>query len=172
MWLCSGGRAHSAAEALALLGGGSLRLFQDLRLCVQNGWQPWVFLREWREMAEHAEWRGFLRDGELVGLSQYHVAAVQCNADVQALRNGGAQALVVLGARVQAALGQHDMVFDAWLRPDGRAELIELNPSGPCTDTALFDRTAPTLDGTLRWRGLQCLMSLPLALVQSAATAL
>lgn len=97
MWLCSGGRAHSAAEALALLGGGSLRLFQDLRLCVQNGWQPWVFLREWREMAEHAEWRGFLRDRELVGLSQYHVAAVQCNADVQALRNGGAQALVVLG---------------------------------------------------------------------------
>lgn len=166
-WLGSGGRACNAQQALAMLGGGSLRVFQDLRLCARQGWLPWVFLRQWRDMAAQSEWRGFVCDGHLRGLSQYHRSAVQTAADLQALQQGGVRALVGLAGKVQAALAQRCVVFDAWLRPDGQAELIELNPCGPSTSMALFDPLPPAGPAVLRWRAADGLASAPLASFQA-----
>lgn len=143
-FVLSGGRAHSGAEAIALLSGGSRRMFFDLRQCLRHGWTPVIHLREWQPMQPGEEWRGFVRGGGLAGLSQYGTGAGP----------GQPAAVTMMGmaARVMAACPLADYAFDLFVsvNPAQPPRLIEINPLGSSTDRCLF--AGDDFDTTLRWR--------------------
>lgn len=134
LFLESAGQARTGEQALALLSAGSARVAFDLRLCRRERWQPSVYLREWHAIAPEQEWRGYLRGTQLAGLRRaWPGTDDQAEARARVL-------LQRLAAQVAAGFGG-DVVFDAWLRDDGSATLIELNPWGPPTDTMGLDWT-------------------------------
>ena len=147
-------QVHSGREAVDLLSAGSERMGFDLRVALQAGLAPWVFLREWVPMAWHEEWRGFLRGGRLVGACAYQARTTLPLAPtprtVDALQHMAAALAGPL-----AAAGVHELVFDLWLpqRQDAPPRLIEINPWGPPTDAGLFSWAAMDFDGQLRWQG-------------------
>lgn len=145
----TGGGAASGAEALRLLCGPSRRLAFDLRRAVRHGLAPWVFLREWHDIPWWAEYRCFLRDGALVGISQYHTGHPLPQASRSGL-SGIRAAIARLMREVLAIWGEAPVVADVWADASGHAMLIELNPWGPPTEPAFFCWQRDDFDGSLR----------------------
>lgn len=50
----------------------SERMSDDLSLALKNNYTPHIFVREWMDIPEWAEFRCFLKKGRLAGVSQYH----------------------------------------------------------------------------------------------------
>ncbi len=140
LFVQTGGGARSGAEVLAQLSAGSQRIAFDLRLCLRAGWPASVFLRQWQDMAPEDEWRGFLHEGQVVGLAPAWPGAR--TGPGQPLPPQVDATLRCLGAQVSGAFGPGPVVFDAWLQGPGQARLIELNPWGPPTDAVGFDWAA------------------------------
>ncbi|WNG30035.1 hypothetical protein F0U62_43010 [Cystobacter fuscus] len=166
-FVLSGGRADSGAEAIALLSAGSRRMFVDYRRCMQNHWTPSIFLREWQPMSSAQEWRCFVHERQLLGITQYwHAQALDSGACAQLQRTGIAS-LLQLAAQLLQRLPLPSFVFDACLPLPSplaaRAVLIEINPFGATTDAGLFDACDERLDRTIRWRSEAGVQQRPLA---------
>jgi hypothetical protein len=150
-------RAWCGREVIALVTGGSHRMSFDLRLCVRNGYRPWVFLREWRDFPWWAEFRCFLCERRLVGISQYHhrhaLPAMVRSLPLDSL----AQAVSPIARSLSEAFGDLDLVFDVFIaEPECRsATLIEINPWGPPTDACLFSWEHRDFDGSIRVRNVE-----------------
>ncbi len=50
----------------------SERMYEDLSLALLNDYQPHVFVRQWMEIPKWSEFRCFLRNKRLAGVSQYY----------------------------------------------------------------------------------------------------
>jgi hypothetical protein len=68
---------NDALEALSLLTASSERIYEDLRIGLHFGYEPHIFIREWMEIPEWAEFRCFMKDRKLIGISQYYHRKVQ-----------------------------------------------------------------------------------------------
>jgi len=151
--VASGCLAENSRQALRLLTAGSHRMSYDLRLCVRESYNPWVFLREWRDCEPMREFRCLFRDGRLIGASQYHHG--RCfPADRRAERIERAIAAICgFRAKLLAAWGTSPVVADVLINGDtDAATLIEVNPYGPPTDPCLLSWNSPPSPPVLRIR--------------------
>jgi hypothetical protein len=64
-------RVRSGAEAFTVLTAGSERIYSDLQAALTFEYSPHIFLREWTDIPKCSEFRCFMRDRQLIGISQY-----------------------------------------------------------------------------------------------------
>lgn len=145
----TGSRVDSGAEALRLLTDGSHRLAKDLHRALAHRLTPHVYLRRWHEIDDGCEFRCFLRDGRLAGVSQYHARQPLPEGVSHALPRIHRQ-IARLMERVLRTWGTEPVVADVLATPEGETTLIELNPWGPPTDAVLFSWAVDGFDGSLR----------------------
>lgn len=115
---------------------------------------PWVAMEPWQE------WRVFIEDGRLLGVSQYHSSQVfpELRQHVQAI----GQAVSTFCETLLPALHLPSVVADVHVSPAGRdrlhTKLAELNPFLPMTDPCLYSWSdlsrldGGRFDGGLRYR--------------------
>jgi hypothetical protein len=148
------GRALTGTASVRLLTSGSRRIAFDLRLCLRRNYQPWVFLRAWRE-GDGAEFRCFWMGGRLAGVSQYHHQSVLPAPWRSQVIEQARNSIGTFLPAIRAAWGKGDIVFDVWVDASAshrRAFLIELNPCVPATDPCLFSWQPRDFDCSLRIR--------------------
>lgn len=163
--LLSRGRAGSGQAVLKLLTAGSLRMAVDLDRCLRSGYAPWIYLRTWQPIPWHDEFRAFVRDRRVIGVSQYfHTSEWPASP-------GAAETIRVYARRLQDGLQGllpllhlPDVVVDVALdaRAEGGLRLIELNPWGDRSDAGLFLWNAAEFDGCLRIRTRQGSKCIPM----------
>jgi hypothetical protein len=106
-----------------------------------------LLFREWHSIRKDEEFRCFIRDRKLVGISQYHYAEWDewnQTSKPPAFRNiiarkdeiGSALAAFV-NSEIIPHLPVEDLVADLWRDPFGKITLIEINPYG-LSDPCLF----------------------------------
>lgn len=153
-----GFKVRSGGKAITLL-GDSCRVFEDLVLAKNGGYQPWLFLREWKEIPAWAEFRCFMKDRKLTGISQYYYREAYPEVEKYA-------------GTIEWGIGRFfenyflpeihvdDVVFDVWVSIRDRhssnqieVKLLEINPYSPMTDPCLCSWADPnTFDGKLRFK--------------------
>ncbi|RKP07001.1 D123-domain-containing protein, partial [Thamnocephalis sphaerospora] len=103
--------------------------------------QPVLVLREWRTLNPAHEFRCFVRDHQLIGISQRDPAHYPFLADAQQeIRHSIRQ---FYQNAVKESFGHSDYVFDVYLhdpsRRDGRVQLVDFGPFGGPTNPLLFE---------------------------------
>ena len=134
-----GNRSYSGHDALALLTDCSERIADDLLLALDHDYEPHLFVRRFVEIPPWAEFRCFMQQRQLVGISQYDYRVRHAEIAVQAVE-------------IEAALGDFfpcfrdashldDAVYDVFLDPTAETgvRLLELNPFFELTDPCLYD---------------------------------
>lgn len=148
---CTNGR-----WAMTLLLDSMERIWEDVSLAIKHDYKPQIWLRQWIDIPEWAEFRCLMRDKELIGISQYNYLNGQCfdevadNADslqsaIEQFFTGSFLPVIHLAS----------VIFDVWVERhdnDWRVKLLEINPFGPWTDPCLFSwENSEDFDGTLRY---------------------
>ncbi|WP_146210255.1 hypothetical protein [Vitiosangium sp. GDMCC 1.1324] len=153
----NGLRVETAEAAVRLLIEGSERVAFDLRLALRHGYMPHLVVRPWLDIPAWAEFRCFMKQRRLMGISQYDCK--QSGPRPEIARNADAihSAIRSFFPRFSAASHLEDAVFDVFVdgleRGGGLAvRLIELNPFLAQTDPCLFDWMRPDgFDGSFRF---------------------
>jgi len=57
---------------LVLMLGTSERTYEDLQLAIHNNYCPHIFVRQWLDIPKWSEFRCFMRNRKLIGISQYY----------------------------------------------------------------------------------------------------
>ena len=120
--------------------------------------EVFLYLREWRNIPPWSEFRLFIRDGKVVGVSQYHhqEAYPEIQENLEAIK----VSLLHFFPQLIEALHMDTVVADVFVEQqvDGcfKATLIELNPFTPRTDPCLYSwRNGGDFDGGIRYRVLR-----------------
>lgn len=122
----------------------SERMSDDLLLAIQNNYTPHIFVRQWVEMQRWQEFRCFVKDRKLVGISQYFYdrAYPEIVNDADWIENA---IRVWFEVWFKRAFHLNSVVFDVVVRVTRSgsstawgAELIEINPFFDLTDPCLF----------------------------------
>lgn len=145
--------------ALRMLTEGSRRVAFDLRLALRCNYEPHIFVREWREIANWAEFRCFMKQRRLVGISQYDCKNLGHCTEIAARAAHIQAAIEKFFEQLRAASHLDDVIFDVFLEraEEGSGEsfsvrLLELNPFIPQTDACLFDWSGGgNFDGSFRY---------------------
>lgn len=146
--------SFGARGVLFTISGDSPRVGRAMAAHLTSGVPVVLHLRAWRSIPPESEFRIFIRDRQVIGVSQYdhrtRYPSIAQNADALS------QALGRLIAELIPALHIPSVVADVWVHGDDagdlRATLIELNPLIPQTDPCLFDwRKSGSFDGSFRY---------------------
>ncbi len=68
--IATGMRVHSVSTAIRMLTDGSARIAADLLAALNFGYSPYIFLREWLDIELWFEFRCFIVNRSVVGISQ------------------------------------------------------------------------------------------------------
>ncbi len=126
----------------------SMRVFDDLCIAYKNKYEANIFIREWIDIEEHFEFRCFMKDRKLVGISQYQYNKTY----LEIINNADSMKWVIekFFPKFQKACKLDDVVFDVFLKYNQRfeqgiweAKLLEINPYFKMTDPCLFDWRKP-----------------------------
>jgi len=156
-------RCRNGKEALEVILGVSERMMEDLLLALEMKYPPHVFLREWIDIPKWCEFRCFMRDRELVGVSQYHYFEWCPQAGKN--RDGIRWAIDQFFPSFKEASHLDTVIFDVvvkhhgYIHPHERVrvsewsvKLLEINPFFEHTDPCLFDwRHGGDFDRTFRY---------------------
>jgi hypothetical protein len=135
-------KVSSGQEAVEFL-VNSERAFQDLTRrileCGDDGFEMNIIVREWAEIAPETEFRGFVSQGKLTGLTQYYKA---CYVPVLAEKKDLIKKQLVefweeIAPKI-ATIGLNSYVMDLAWTPE-KVWLVELNTFGPTASPSLFD---------------------------------
>uniref|UniRef100_UPI00358F3D21 translation initiation factor eIF2 assembly protein isoform X3 n=1 Tax=Myxine glutinosa TaxID=7769 RepID=UPI00358F3D21 len=135
---------HSLHDVLLLLKSSDLiahDLTRPFLLCSDDSPDPEIHyqlaLRKWCELIPGGEFRCFVREKQLIAISQRD--HTQCYRHVHALRAEIRASIhqFFIGL-VQPRFPDDDYVFDVYRDSQGRVWLIDFNPFGDVTDTLLF----------------------------------
>ena len=147
-------KAENADEVLQLLTAGSERVYEDLKIGLHFNYEPHIFIRQWIDIPEWAEFRCFMKDRKLIAVSQYYYRKVHR----QILDEwDGIQWSIEQFFNRQFRHASHldSVVFDVFVRLKGNAtynsaccgnlpwrnwevKLLEINPYWNLTDPCLF----------------------------------
>jgi len=159
-WLAhkKGLRITTGEEAWKMLTDVSERVMEDLLLAIDNSYSPWIFLRQWLHIPKWAEFRCFMQNRQLVGISQYHHLEDETFSDLVARAGSFEWTIKQFFPAFSAACHLDSVVFDVFVK--GRemrknrwiweVKLLEINPFFEMTDPCLFDWRKP-FDGSFRF---------------------
>jgi hypothetical protein len=123
----------------------SARTHEDLCLFSHSGNKCEIIVRPWVEIPKQDEWRMFVKDGVLVGISQYHYFDVfEYEKRTEIVVRWGCQKLMEI---INKSMPIRDYVCDVFITNDYPV-LIEINPWG-LSDPCLFE-TYSNLDGSFK----------------------
>lgn len=129
--------------AIRLLTDCSERIATDLAACISNKYEPHVFVRKWANINQYEEFRCFVYNHELIGVSQYHYR-VQFMGLYNKYFEFYRDTIKLLHEKIVSIIHLDSYVFDVILKRDDRSKLIEINPfSGLLTDPCLFQWNRP-----------------------------
>jgi hypothetical protein len=160
-WNREGPRMVTAYQAMATLCDASERVSDDLHLAIENGYSPHIWFRQWVEIKPWAEFRCFMVDRKLVGVSQYDYLKRPVFADLKADHRSIVWAMDRWFPTFRKACHLDTVVFDVFVTrrtarsPFGEERvfefrLIEINPAFELTDPCLFSWQEP-FDRTFRY---------------------
>lgn len=136
---------ESGKQALDRLCDCSERIWEDLRLAVAMQYPPHIFVRQWIDIEPWAEFRCFMQDRKLVGVSQYNYLHGAVYPEIAQHQQSIEWALQMWFPDFVAACHLDDVVFDIFVKLRTRGNetqteirLIEINPWGEFTDPCLF----------------------------------
>lgn len=115
----------------------SERVIDDILLALDNDYEPYLFLREYKNIDRKDEFRVFVKDGEVKGISQYFYAEVFDELQDAEYRKQIENGVLELHKKM-GAFKLKDYIFDVWKDGD-RFVLLEINPYSSWTDPCLFD---------------------------------
>lgn len=138
-----GFKVLSGHKAIVLL-GDSCRVCEDLLLAKNGRYQPWIFLREWKEIPSWTEFRCFMKGRKLIGISQYFYGEAYPEIEQHASTiEWGINRF--FDNHFRPVVHVEDVVFDVFVSVKERhsskqieVKLLEINPYGPWTDPCLF----------------------------------
>jgi hypothetical protein len=155
----NGFKVKTGAEAFGLLTDCSERIADDLQNCIAQNYPPHIFVREWVDIENWREFRCFMLDRKLIGISQYYYREYfpqigEYETVFMSWINGW------FTKKFLPAIHVDSVVFDIWVNPTKMDEvitLIEINPliATPMlgTDPCLFDYSRPDeFDGRMKYR--------------------
>jgi hypothetical protein len=151
------GRARTAVMALKFL-QTSPRTRAHLSRLTELGHSIHLFVRRWEQILPWQEFRCFMRDRRLVGISQIAHQGDEPDYSLASTAEKITQTLQVFFANVAQASHLGSAVFDVLCDAgagDGapsRVYLLDANPWGPSSDACLFDWEKPEgFDGSFRY---------------------
>lgn len=131
---CETFKCLSAADILSQF-ASSGRILEDLIEYKYLDDLCYLLLREWHDIPKHEEWRCFVSNGCIIGITQYHYTD-----DFGALYGDGAaiysRIMAFLERKVIPVMHADPLVVDVWLRDEPM--VIEINPYG-ASDPCLLD---------------------------------
>lgn len=173
-WCEIGPMVANADQAIERLCGISERVFEDLSMALHEGYDPYIWLRQWIDIEPWAEFRCFQRGRKLVGISEYDYLG---DPSREVIEQHGAMEWAIRRFWEQQFLPAchlDDVIFDVFLtrkpgmstrdiRPDtGRpsyqsfvweVRLLEINPFFYMTDPCLFNwHDEDDFDGSIKYR--------------------
>jgi len=130
----------------------SERIYEDLSLAIQHEYAPHIWVRQWVDIPRWAEFRCFMKDRRLVGISQYNYLEGEEFPEI--IQNHGTIRWVIeeqFFPSFRDASHLDSVVFDVFLktwtaRDNTRvweSKLLEVNPFFVLTDPCLFGWNEP-----------------------------
>lgn len=126
----------------------SERIADDLYLAIQNEYSPHLFIRKWQDIEPWAEFRCFMRNRKLEGVSQYHYFDGSYKEICDNHRNIAAT-ISRFFDKFSTISHLDDVVCDVFLKNE-EVRLLDLNPYTNITDPCLFEWAA-SFDRTFRY---------------------
>jgi hypothetical protein len=153
------GKIVKGRDAWNILTAGSERMSDDLHTALVKNYQPWIWVREGQDIPRWSEFRCFMRDRKLVGISQYFYGGIffQITDNAQLIRD----AIIDFFAKQFVEVCHLDSVFDVFLSLNSEGifsvRLLEINPfNSLLTDPCMFkwDDLLNARDGFFKFRSL------------------
>lgn len=148
-------RVTRAEDAIKMLTDSSKRIAFDLRMAIQNNYNPHIFVREWVDIPSWAEFRCFMKNRQLIGISQYDCKNLGYCPEIVANAGKIKTSIYQFFKRFEAVVHLDDVVFDVFITEDNSAinvKLLELNPFFVKTDACLFNwDDEDDFDGSFRF---------------------
>ena len=114
----------------------STRIFEDLCRAERLKYEPTLIMREWMSFEKWQEFRCFIKDGELVGISQYYYH----NEVFEEIKSNEKDIIKSIKDKVEETkpfLPTPSVVFDVIYNKENTI-FLEINPFGKYTDPCLF----------------------------------
>lgn len=149
-------RITDAYSAIRMLTEASARVAFDLKLALNNNYNPHIFVREWIDMPDWTEFRCFMRNRKLVGISQYDCKNLGHCPNIAKYENKIRLSIESFFEQFRLLSHLDTVIFDVFLEVDKnmhepliKVKLLELNPFFKKTDYCLFEQA--DFDGSLRF---------------------
>jgi len=127
----------NASDLVLALGGGSMRTFEDLCMFYHVKEKCSIWFRTPTEMEHKGEWRCFVRNGELIGISQYFYMEHFDYTDEE--KSMLLDLIPDFSSLIIDRFNEDDFVLYIYIDYSTRKTiLIEINPYGS-SDPCLFD---------------------------------
>ncbi|MGH9631898.1 MAG: hypothetical protein ACRD7E_26635 [Bryobacteraceae bacterium] len=162
--LREGFRCCDGEKAVGLLTDCSERIADDLQLAIAENYKPRIFVREWQDIPEWSEFRCFMKDRRLVGISQYNYLKKRCFPEIEVQADYLRMAIEDFFERFRTACHLDTVIFDVFIKQQvcllaktvgscfWQVKLIEINPFFDLTDPCLFRWGADAdFDGSFRF---------------------
>jgi hypothetical protein len=150
------GIVRNADQAIRRLISCSERVYDDLQMHLAMDTPPCIYLRKWIDIPEALEFRCFMKDRKLIGISQYYHHGVY--PEVTDNLSKFKQIIEAFFAeKFLPAIHLDSVVFDVFMTGnnvrDYQTHLLEINPFYELCDPCLFDWSKPEdFQGQLRYR--------------------
>ena len=151
-----GGRILPGEDPLRFMLDCSERIYEDLLLAIQHKYPPHIWVRQWIDIPRWSEFRCFMRDRKLVGISQYNYLEDEVfpEIDPEFCR----WAIEAFFPSFLSATAMRDVVLDVYIKTKTTAphqvvtevKLLEINPFFELTDPCLFSWHGNDMDGSFR----------------------
>ncbi|GKV94873.1 regulator [Pectobacterium aroidearum] len=132
-------RIESEVDVIRQLSTSSRRVASYLLDCLQSSTPVWLYLREWCDIPRWGEFRCFIRDRRVIGVSQYH--CMEYFPFLKEKENEIRLQLIAFLQKLLPVLHVDSVVADVAMMYQGgefSTVLIELNPFIQRTDACLF----------------------------------
>lgn len=140
-----GFKGTNGHELISILLDCSERIYDDLRIAIYFEYKPSIWIREFVDIPNWSEFRCFVKNKELIGISQYNYFDGKLDDIVDhldAIETGIRQFF----NRIKPILHLDDVIFDVYVKRQKvdintymwEVKLIEINPFFGYTDPCLF----------------------------------
>lgn len=135
-------KVKSAVEALRIFNDCSERMYLDLQQAIYYNYLPHIFLREYKIIPLWSEFRCFIKDSELLGISQYNYTDLHIR-DPLYWKFAKEKILEFFYKKIRPHLPLETIIMDVFYinyldKGPNELLLIEFNPYLNLTDPCLF----------------------------------